>query len=208
MQVLELPPLTTNVSELTADQVYEFLEKMPIKPDYVDFNQSFNQANLDRDCEMNGVLVVNSPNFPKAGKGLISNRPAVITKETGLPYWGQVFLHFFKERTLNEIPFDNKCKERLFLVPVQPFKHVGIELYILGSLSCASTYSNDAQFNGWEDESRKKSHCENNCRFWCSTPIDEQTIGGVINWLKSCPVWIESSKRIVLGEEFLTGYFD
>ena len=164
------------------------------------------RAIIKQSC--NEVLVVKSPNFPKAGKGLISNRPEVITKETGLPCWVQVFLHFFKERTLNEIPFDKKDKERLFLVPVQPFRHVGIGLYILGSLSCAATYINDSQFNGWEDQSRKKSHCENNCRFWCSTPIDEQTIGGVINWLKSCPVWIESSKRIVLGEEFLTGYFD
>ena len=59
---------------------------------------------------------------------------------------------------------------------------------------------------------QKKSDIKNNCFIWCSKPIDAETltIGGLIAWLQSCPVWImvEKDAKIRIGEEFLTSYFD
>ena len=76
-----LPPLLTNLRDLTAEQVFDFLVFMPIKADYLDcerfkgFSMYYDQVILDYDAGTNNVLVVQSPNFRKAGKGLISDRP-------------------------------------------------------------------------------------------------------------------------------------
>ena len=110
----------------------------PIKPDYLDcekfkgFSMAYDQRIVDYDSGINNVLVVKSPNFPKAGKGLISDRPQTLTAGSSLPYRGQVFIHFHKERSIDDIPFKKEERERLVVLPFQPFLNIGIELYILG----------------------------------------------------------------------------
>ena len=168
----------------------------------------YDQKVLDFDASKNQVLIVPSPNIPAAGKGLISNSRRTITKNTGLPYWGQVFVHYFKERNIQDVVMEREYSERLVLLPYQPFFGIGIELYVLGSLSSAATYSNDANFNGWNNGPKKENPLQNNCHIFGSQPLDADTIGGLIAWLESCPIWIESIKSIKSGEEFLTTYFD
>ena len=80
-----------------------------------------NQSILDRDTEMNKVLVVQSPNFPTAGQGLISNHTRSITEGWSLPYWGKVYLHFFQGRSIDDIQLEEKMSVRLIVLPVQPF---------------------------------------------------------------------------------------
>jgi hypothetical protein len=156
----------------------------------------------------NQVLIVPSPNFPDAGRGLISNSRRIITKETGLPYWGQLVVHYYKERNIQDIGMEKEYSERLVLLPCQPFLDIGIKLYVLGSLSCVATYSNDVNFNGWNKGPKKESSLQNNCRIFGSQPLDSQTIGGLIAWIDSCPIWIESTKSIKFSEKLLTQYFD
>ena len=218
--------MTTNLRDLSSAEVYEFLchtPNTPIKPNYLDcekftgFSMDYDQDIIDYECGLNKLLVVQSPNFPNAGKGLISDRPQTLTAGSSLPYWGQVFIHFYKERSIDDIPFKKEERERLVVLPFQPFLNIGIELYILGSQSSVATYSNDAKFTGWNEEcketihsSKKTKHIQNNCFIWCSKPADPETIGGLIAWLKSCPVWImvKKNSKIRFGEELLTDYFD
>ena len=65
-------------------------------------------------------------------------------------------------------------------------------------------------FNGWSEHvSKEESKIKNNCMIWCSDPTDSETFGGLINWLKTCPVWIvvKLGMMIKRGEEFLTDYY-
>ena len=100
---------------------------------------------LISDSKHNTVKVMDSPNYPDAGKGLLSDRKAAITKDTGMPYWGCVFVSMDKE-----IDMHQKFKERLVKLKFQPFSRLGITLYLAGSLSCAAGYANDANFNNWK----------------------------------------------------------
>ena len=122
-----------------------------------------------------------------------------------------MFIHFPQERTIDEIRLEKEVRERLVILPFQPFLDIGIELYVLGSLSCAATYSNDAEVHGWGEECKKAETSDNNCFMWCSKPADPNTIGGLLAWLKSCPrcgLWSKKHSKIYFGEELLTDYFD
>ena len=96
--------------------------------------------------------------------------------------------------------------ERLIELPFQPFQHLDIELYIMGSLSCVATYCNDAAFNGWGETPKEHETIKNNCYIWCSEPVESETIGGLIAWLESCPIWIRATKIIKKHEELLVQY--
>ena len=91
---------------------------------------------------------------------------------------------------------------------MQPFEHLGIRVYILASQSCASSYSNDTTFQGWDKLPKSNPKIKNNCYLWCSKPINAETVEGYSNWLKSCPVWpwVVASSIITFGEEMLTEY--
>ena len=80
-----------------------------MKPDYLEGTVSIglDQAVLDFDCKKNKVAVVKSPNFPLAGKGLISECEQPITKETGLPYWKTVFINDFNYKEIDELNLDS-----------------------------------------------------------------------------------------------------
>ena len=160
----------------------EIFAGMEVKPHYLDreFTIGLDQALLDFDCRKNKVAVVKSPNFPAAGKGLISQRSQPITKNTGLPYWGTVFIHDFKYKSIDQLNLDSKVRERLVLLHFQPFIHLGIRVYILASQSCASSYSNDATFKGWNKSPKSNPNIKNNCNLWCSEPIDGETLQGFV----------------------------
>ena len=129
----------------------------------------WDQIVLDYDSGGNNVLVVNSPNIPEAGKGLIFSRKQPMTEDTGLRCWGEVFIHFYQRINIEDLHLEKHITDRLVRLPFQPFIHIGVELYILGSLCCAATYSNMAGFKGWgDDEKKKNSKFENNCFIWCS----------------------------------------
>ena len=72
----------------------DIFSRMQVKPHYLkrEFTRALDQALLKFDSQKNKVAVVKSPNFPSAGKGLISERSQPIAKHTGLPYWG-LFLY-------------------------------------------------------------------------------------------------------------------
>ena len=207
-----LPPSSTNLKDLSWLQAYEIFHRLRISPDYLDcarfkdYSMQYDNVILAYDVGINNLLVVPSPNFPEAGKGLISNRKQPITKETGLPYWGEVFAHMKDYCTIDELNLEKSVSDRLVKLPIQPFLHLGLELYILGSLSCAATYSNDAEFNGWGEKPKKKGVIQNNCYLTYAELPNDQTIEGFLNWLKSCPIWIETFETITFGEEFLTEY--
>ena len=167
----------------------------------------FNQAIVDYECGISNLVVKESPNFPCAGKGLVSNRTEPISKDNGLPYWGQLYVHDFIKQPIEDVDLDEKYRERLVELSFQPFLSIGLCLYVLGSLSCIASYSNDADFKGWNHDCERKSNDLNNCflREYC--PLDEKTVKGFSAWLQCCPVWIIVSKRIKYGEEFLTKYF-
>ena len=64
--------------------------------------------------------------------------------------------------TIDELKLEKSVSDGLVsLLPIQPF--LGLELYILGSLSCAAMYSNDAEFNGWDEKPKKQGVIKNNC---------------------------------------------
>ena len=161
---------------------------------------------LIADQKNNTVSVVDSPNFANAGKGLISFSKKVITPDTGMPYWGCVYVQ--SDCNTEDIDMPKCFKDRMVKLKFQPFKKIGITLYMVGSLSCAATYANDAEFSGWETKKRKRdSTISNNCFLWESAPLDTKTVQGFVKWLKSCPVWLYTSAQIKYQEEMLCKYF-
>ena len=90
---------TKLLSELTAEQVFNAFHGFPIQPDYLNCDRkkawSMHHVHniLNYDSYVNMVQVVDSPNFPSAGKGLINIRPQPISENTGMPYWGCLFVH-------------------------------------------------------------------------------------------------------------------
>ena len=114
-----LPPLNTKLTDLNADEIWDIFEKMPVKADYLDcqrfkgYSMTLDPVVCDYDCGINNVLIVDSPNFPEAGKGLILNRKHPMTEETGLPYWGEVFVHFYERINIEDIPLEKHFSERL-----------------------------------------------------------------------------------------------
>ena len=62
--------------------------------------------------------------------------------------------------------------DRLVILPVQPFVHLGIELYILGSLSCVASYSSDAMFNGWDKSPITRENIQNICHITYAEIVD------------------------------------
>ena len=203
----------TLLSDLQIDEVFSFFHYMPIKADYLscqhfnDYAMDYSQVILDYECATNKVIVTESPSFPNAGKGLVNNRTEPISKGTGLPYWGQVFVQDFVKQPIQDVDLDDKYQERLVELSFQPFLHIGLRLYLLGSLSCAASYSNDADFKGWSDSCERTTGNLNNCFLREYSPLDEKTVKGLSAWLLCCPVWIIASARIKYGEEFLTKYF-
>ena len=165
----------------------------------------YDQRIVNYESGTNNVLVVDSPNFPLAGKGLISNRKQPITKDTGLPYWGKLYLHMKNYCNIEEVKMSKSEYDRLVILPVQPFLHLGLEVYVLGSLSCVAAYSNDATFNGWNEKPLQQDIL-NNCTLTYSEALHSETVEGFMSCVKTSPVWIESVSTIKFGEEFLTAY--
>ena len=98
-------------------------------------------------------------------------------------------------------------KDRLVKLDFQPFEQLGLHLYIVGSMSCSSSYANDACFFGWVDTLNDLNSKENNSFFEEFDPKDPITVKGFIAWLKSNPVWVVTNKTIRYKEEFLAKYF-
>ena len=198
-----------NLKNLTAEEVFAAFQAFPIFPDYLFskrtdyFTMNLIDNVLISDSKHNTVKVINSPNFPDAGKGLVSNRKAANTKDTSMPFWGCVYVHNNCDKKMNM----EKCfQDRLVKLRVQPFKKIGITLYIVGSLSCTASYANDAEFSGWGKRKRSREVL-NNCFLWESDPIDVETVKGFVKWLKSCPIWLMALQRITYEEEMLCKYF-
>lgn len=206
--------MPTKLSWFSATQVHDYLNGFKIFPDYLDcerfsnFSMCYDQVIVDYESGANNVLVVASPNFPSAGKGLISDRVQAMVPGNEIPYWGELFVHKFEESNIMNLKMKKKFAERLVELPVQPFLGVGICLYVLGSLSCVATYSNDAQFNGWGKPPKENSRLENNCHLWCYELEKMESFEALVNWLKKCPLWLVVNKKIKYGEEMLTKYFD
>ena len=86
------------LKELTFDEVFDYLTALAMKPDYLDcerftgYAMEFNERVFMYDCGVNKLSVIESPNFPTAGKGVALNRANPITEQTGFPYWGQLFI--------------------------------------------------------------------------------------------------------------------
>ena len=167
----------------------------------------YKQSIFEYECATNHVMVTESPMFPSAGKGLVNNHVQPISKDTGLPYWGQLFVHDFVKEPIQDVDLPNKYRERLVKLSFQPFLHIGLHLYLMGSLNCAATYSNDADFKGWNDHYDRTTNNLNNCFIREYAVLDEKTVKGFSAWLQCCPVWIIVSAKIKYGEEFLTKYF-
>ena len=78
--------------------MFDCLIALTIQPDYLDcerfteYAKELNKIVFDYDCRVNKLLVIESPNFPTAGKGVICDRSNPIIEETGFPYWGQLFI--------------------------------------------------------------------------------------------------------------------
>ena len=113
---------------MTMDQAYEAFHSIAMKPAYLNkFTMGLDEVLLSDDAASSKLKIVQSPNFPAAGKGLVSVR--VITPTYKIPYWGKLFLHKFKECNLAELNIDDCFRDRLIKLKFQPFKRFA---YILG----------------------------------------------------------------------------
>ena len=214
MDISSLLVNSTLLRDLNCEEVFSFFDRLSMKPEYMvcqsfnKFSMQYDKIILDHDCEKNKVLVIDSPNFPNAGKGLINNRAQAISKESGLPYWGQLFVVDFIKQNIEAVVLNEKLRERMVELSFQPFLHIGLRLFVVGSLSCAASYSNDANFKGWSaGHNSDSTNFVNNCFLREYSPLDENTVKGFVAWLQCCPIWIITSHSIKYGEEFLTKYF-
>ena len=188
------------LEELTSEQVFNAFHAFPIKPDYLkcerfnDWNMYAVHNILNYDSYVNMVQVVDSPNFPTAGKGLINIRSQPITEKTGIPYWGCLFVHYYQHCDIRELEINVCFKDRLVELSWQPFLHLGLRLYVVGSLSCASSYANDAVFSGWNKKTNPHND-QNNASMFEHDPEYTIFVKAFIKWLESCPIWMVAKKK-------------
>ena len=146
--------------ELEPEHIIQLFHGFKNKPSYLtSCSLELDENLLQTELNLTQTAIVNSPNFPNAGKGLI-NVGTTVDKKVYFPYWGQIFLHEASDTKLHnvDLPEEIKCR---FIAPLfQPFLSKHLKLYIAGSLSCVATYCNDASYEGL-----KQSKIKNNCIF-------------------------------------------
>ena len=105
---------------------------------------------------------------------------------------------------VKEIDMEKCYKDRMVELKFQPFQHLGLQLYVVGSLSCSSSYANDACFSNWTEKTTEAQTHLNNSYIEEFDPADPITVQGFISWLKACPVWLVTSSLIKYKQEFMT----
>ena len=146
--------------ELEPEDIIKLFHGFEVKPAYLSrFALDLDENLLQTELDLTKTAVVTSPNFPNAGKGLV-NMSGTVEKDVSFPYWGQIFLHNQYDSQLHNVNLDENIKCRFIAPLFQPFLSKHLKLYLAGSLSCASTYCNDATFKGLTN-----TRIKNNCVF-------------------------------------------
>ena len=146
--------------ELEPEQIFKLIHGFEVKPAYLPhFAMDVDPIILETELILTKTALVDSPNFPNAGKGLV-NIGSTVDQGVYIPYWGKIFLHTEPgDVKLHSVDLDEKFKCRFITPLFQPFLSQHMKLYLAGSLSCVATYINDATYEGFDPNIR------NNCLF-------------------------------------------
>ena len=109
----------------------------------------------------------------------------------------------YKNHDFDEDVLFGTMKHRSVKTMLQPFLHLGIHMYVVGSYNSASTYMNDLDF----DAKAPPSRTLNNCMI-VGFPFETEhaTVGDFKKWLKNAPVRIETIVAVPTGRELVTSY--
>ena len=165
----------------------------------IGFDMDLNEAILAADCEATRSSV--RPSLIAMGtKGLFTS--VDVEEGASYSYWGMVRL----QRVGTNVLDDDHERGVKFLS--QPFlAKYNIEMFLIGSLSCAATYMNDKNYLRIEDEDRGR---RNNCHI-TETRFDELTshwrTADFDFWLDHSPLSIETKMGVRKDNELSCDYF-
>ena len=191
------------LSELTKDQVIAMFDGFQVPPphwsDSMVYPLLLDDAIRDEDAFLTDTVITDS-NIANAGKGLFTTIDVPVHHH--YPYSGVLKLKY-QNHDSDEDVFYGSMKHRSVKTMLQPFLHLGIRMYVVGSYNSASTYMNDLDYG----EKAPPSRTLNNCII-VGVPFatDPVTVGDFKKWLKNAPVRIETIVPVATGNELVTSY--
>ena len=191
--------------ELEPEQIFKLFHGFEVKPAYLPhFAMDVDPIILETELILTKTALVDSPNFPNAGKGLV-NIGSTVDQGVYIPYWGKIFLHTEPgDVKLHSVDLEEKFKCRFITPLFQPFLSQHMKLYLAGSLSCVATYINDATYEGFDP------NIQNNClfeqRLFTGYTGIELQVDAFADWIKDPFEFIHTEETIEKYKEFLVAY--
>lgn len=194
------------IKDLTKREVIAMFDGFQVPPPYWDdddrvFPLFLVEAIRDQDAFCNDTVIRDS-HIPNAGNGLFTT--VAVPKGHQYPYSGVLKL-MYAGHVSDEDVFYGSMEHRSVEPMCQPFLHLGIRIFVVGSLNSAATYMNDLDYKLKEPPTRTANNC-----MIVGTPHDDyntMTVGSFKAWLRNMPVTIETIEAIATETELLTSYF-
>ena len=190
------------LSELTKQQVIAMFDGFQVPPPHWSdsvYPLVLDEAIRDEDAFLMDTVIRDST-IPNAGKGLF---PTIDVPVNHHYHYSGVLKLKYENHDSDEDVFFGTMKHRSVKTMLQPFLHLGIRMYVVGSYNSASTYMNDLDF----DAKAPPSRTLNNCMI-VGFPFETEnaTVGDFKKWLKNAPVRIETIVAVPTGQELVTSY--
>lgn len=195
--------LPATILEMSEHMIFARYDFRPVRssqlPPNTAYDMYLNEAILAADCEATQSIVQPSA-IAMGTQGLFTDID--VEAETQYDYWGMIRL----QRTGTNVLDDEH--ERAVKFQTQPFLALfNIEMFVIGSLSCAATYMNDKNYLRIEGEDRER---RNNCHI-VETRFDDLIAhwrtADFEFWLDHCPLKIETKMAVRKINELSCDYY-
>jgi hypothetical protein len=192
------------LKDLTKPQVIAMFDGFSVPPPHWNVDTIYpiglDEAVRHQDCLSTNTIIQDSL-IPNAGKGLYTVIPVPTSYE--YPYSGVLRLKYAGHESDEDV-FYGTMKHRSVETLFQPFLHLGITMFVVGSYNSAATYMNDLDHGLNEPPSRTS----NNCMIVANPhgDVNVMTVRSFKDWLKQIPVRIEAITDIPASSELVTSY--
>ena len=192
------------LKDLSKIEVIRMFDDFQVPPGYWDQGNMFPLV-LDETLRMHDAFFTNTEirqsTIPNADKGLFTTD--VVPKGYMFPYSGVLKL-MYENHTSEEDVFFGTMKHRSVEPMFQPFVHLGIQIFVVGSYNSASTYMNDLDYSMTEPPTKTLNNC-----VIVGAPhgnVESMTVSEFKHWLNNVPVRVETLIEVPPGNELLTSY--
>ena len=193
------------IKDLTKREVIAMFDGFQVPPPYLDdddrvFPLFLVEAIRDQDAFCNDTVIRDS-HIPNAGNGLFTT--VAVPKGHQYPYSGVLKLMYAGHVSDADV-FYGSMEHRSVEPMCQPFLHLGIRIFVVGSLNSAATYMNDLDYSMNEPPTKTLNNC-----IIVGAPhgnVESMTVSEFKQWLNNVPVRVETLIEVPPGNELLTSY--